>query len=196
MLRVAFVMMQKDEEFLLAPWIEYHGNLFGYENLFIFDNGSLKSSVLQILEKYENLGVHVDRTKNSREDYLNKGKVVGNLINNLDKTDYYDFFFPTDCDEFLALRTDWGFSCSRDEIFNEIQKYLNEPKTLKIPLQIANHPKMKDFYYYFTFHKTFFARNTFGSTDHGHHLPGSRKAEPLQSIPKTRPCSAWAVRLI
>ena len=46
MARVACVMMQKDEVHLLEPWLAYHGYLFGFENLYVLDNGSTRPDVL------------------------------------------------------------------------------------------------------------------------------------------------------
>ena len=44
-------MMQKNEDDLLEPWIKYHSNMFGAENLFIYDNGSTSPLVAEVLEK-------------------------------------------------------------------------------------------------------------------------------------------------
>ena len=41
MARVRCIMMQKDESFLLEPWLLYNGYLFGFENLTVYDNGSI-----------------------------------------------------------------------------------------------------------------------------------------------------------
>ena len=80
MARVACVMMQKDEVHLLEPWLSYHGYLFGYENLYVLDNGSTRPEVLLTLARYAGKGVNVDYSPSRRDHYLNKGAVVGALI--------------------------------------------------------------------------------------------------------------------
>jgi hypothetical protein len=39
-LRIALLMMQKNEDLLLGPWIRYHTNFTANSSIFIFDNGS------------------------------------------------------------------------------------------------------------------------------------------------------------
>jgi hypothetical protein len=176
MARVACVMMQKDEVHLLEPWLSYHGYLFGYENLYVLDNGSTRPEVLLTLARYAGKGVNVDYSPSRRDHYLNKGAVVGALIHRLEVAARYDFFLPTDCDEFVLKQTAWGFTTDRQAIHAHLETLKEEPRTLRIPFQLANHPLMPDLYSYFTFTKTFYAAGAFGWTDHGHHTYGSRKA--------------------
>ena len=78
--KVACIMMQKDERFLLKPWLAYYGHLFGFENLFVFDNGSMLAEVRDTLAEYEQKGVKVDRAHASREAYKAKGDIIGEQI--------------------------------------------------------------------------------------------------------------------
>ena len=39
--KVACFMMQKNEQTLLEPWLIYHGHLFGFENLYVWDTARL-----------------------------------------------------------------------------------------------------------------------------------------------------------
>src|SRR5882762_5424564 len=103
-------MMQKDEEYLLGPWLAFHGHLFGFDNLFVLDNGSSSSKVIELLSSYEQHGVRVIREFPTREDYNRKGDIIGAIIRHLDGSGDYDFLLPFDCDEFLCLRTPWGFT--------------------------------------------------------------------------------------
>jgi hypothetical protein len=48
-MRVACVVMQRNETDCLEPWLRYHGYLFGYKNLFVIDHGSELPAVRQIL---------------------------------------------------------------------------------------------------------------------------------------------------
>jgi hypothetical protein len=38
-LRIALLMMQKNERLLLDPWITYHRSLVDPASIFVFDNG-------------------------------------------------------------------------------------------------------------------------------------------------------------
>lgn len=174
---VACVMMQKDESVLLEPWLTYHGHLFGLEHLYVIDNGSVRPDVRSTLERFAAKGVHVDYTHTTREDYLNKGDIVGAWIRQLDAAGTYDFFFPTDCDEFLLKQTATGFTCDRTAIHNYLVTLLREPQTLRMRYQLDNHPLLPDCYVHAGSSKTFFAASAFGWTDHGHHCDGSRLAE-------------------
>lgn len=44
----------KDESDLLERWINHYGEIFGYENIIIFDNESTDSDVLKVYERYNN----------------------------------------------------------------------------------------------------------------------------------------------
>ena len=177
MARAACVMMQKDEVHLLEPWLAYHGQMFGFDNLYVLDNGSTHPGVLLTLARYAGKGVHVDYSPCRRDHYLHKGDVVGGVIHRLEVAGRHDFYFPTDCDEFILKQTQWGFTCDRAAIHAHLKTLKGEQRTLRIPFQLGNHPLLPDLYHYFTFTKTFYAADTFGWTDHGHHAFGSRKAE-------------------
>ena len=175
--RVACIMMQKDERFLLKPWLAYYGHLFGFENLFVFDNGSESAEVRNILAEYEAKGVTVDRSHASREAYRAKAEIIGGQIILLDARREYDFLIPLDCDEFIVLKEDEGYTPSRDHILDYLGSLVGETRLLRFPYQLANHPLQPDIYHYFTFFKIFFPADTFMWMDHGHHVGQSRKAE-------------------
>jgi Glycosyl transferase family 2 len=174
--RAACVMMQKDEEQLLEPWLAYHGHLFGLENLSVFDHGSVSPKVRKILDRYERMGVHVDRSHKDAIAYSRKAEIMGARMRELDGMRKYDFLFPLDCDEFVARRTESGFTCDREAIHESLATLQDEQRTLKIAFQFANVPGRPDSFCYFEFRKTFFAADTFGWTDQGHHFEGSWKA--------------------
>jgi len=173
---IACVTMQKDEDRFLGPWLAWHGHLFGYGNLWVIDNGSVSPQVLATLATFEALGVHVVRAYASHADYLNKGVIVGEYIRALDMTGRYRLLIPSDCDEFIATRTDSGFTCDRAAILEALAALYSENRVLRIPFQIANNPFRDDCYIRFEFFKTFFASGTFLSLDHGHHRGQSRKS--------------------
>ena len=43
------VLMTKNEKYLLKHWIEYHGEIFGYENICIIDD----SDDIEVLKYYD-----------------------------------------------------------------------------------------------------------------------------------------------
>jgi hypothetical protein len=173
-MKVACLMMQKDEPSLLGAWLTYHGNLFGFANLFVFDNGSVNPAVATILQRYGALGVHIDRDHNAREDFLNKGSVLGDQIRQLDADGGHDLYLLLDCDEFVVKRTEWGFTTDREAILAYLATLVTGERVLRVPYQLANHPVLPDLYSLFGFHKVFFRRGTFASTDRGFHIGTSR----------------------
>jgi predicted SAM-dependent methyltransferase len=175
--QVACIMMQKDERFLLKPWLAYHAYLFGFENVFVFDNGSELAEVRNTLAEYESKGVTIYRNHASREDYRAKATIIGDQIKRLDACRQYDFLIPLDCDEFIVLENDSKYTTSRDAILAYLASLIGETRLLRFPYQLANHPLHPDIYHYFTFFKIFFAADTFTWMDHGHHEGQSRKAE-------------------
>src|SRR4051794_8936502 len=118
--RIACLMMQKDEDILLRPWLLYHGYLFGFENLYVFDNGSSSEAVLATLQAFAAVGVNVDFTHDRPEDFEFKGEVIGRTIKEFRQDDRYDIALPLDCDEFLAVRGSAGVTCNRNEILAEL----------------------------------------------------------------------------
>lgn len=180
---IACVMMQKDEERFLGPWMAYHGHLFGFRNLWVIDNGSTAPEVLSTLADFEARGVHIVRSYPTHKDYLNKGAIVGEHIRALDMTGRYELLIPSDCDEFIVKQTDVGFSCDRAVILGSLSELYGEDRILRIPFQLANNPFRDDCYIWFEFFKTFFARDTFLSLDHGHHSGRSKKSSGRKDTP-------------
>lgn len=177
---ICCVMMQKDEEALLEAWCVYHGYLFGFENLFIFDNGSSSETTRSILQKFEAIGVNVDRSFDTRADFERKGEIVSKLMRALDDRSVYDFLIPIDCDEFVCFRHGNGFSFQRSQIHEYLSGLRNERQTLEIKYCLANVPDKPGWYVNQHWQKTFYAGGTFGHTDLGYHHAGSRLAKGLR----------------
>lgn len=68
-MKVAVLMMQKDEYRLLEPWILHHAELFGLENLYVYDNGSTDERCLSVLKKYSEKGMSVVYDRRTFEDF-------------------------------------------------------------------------------------------------------------------------------
>ena len=96
MLSVKLFTMVKDEADIIEYWINYHGSLFGYRNLFIIDNMSTDGTYEKIL-KYKKIGVKIFR----ETDYREKGIYLTKLINSKTAGNY-DIAFPLDIDEFIV----------------------------------------------------------------------------------------------
>ena len=89
--------MVKDEVDIINDWINYYGNIFGYENLYIIDNLSTDGTyenILSFLKK--NIHINVFRTNY----YINKGVYMKQLIEEYANNECY--CFPVDSDEFVV----------------------------------------------------------------------------------------------
>jgi hypothetical protein len=120
--RIACLMMLRDEALLLEPWLHYHGHLFGFENLFVYDNGSVAQTVIAVLRRFAAIGVNVDFSRKERHDFAAKGGVLGEKIIEFQAANSYDIALAVDCDEFIALAGPAGPSVSRNQILAEIER--------------------------------------------------------------------------
>ena len=108
--------MVKDEVDIIEYWIKYHGELFGYKNLYIVDNMSTDGTYEKI-EFYKKIRVKLFR----EEDYKKKGEIMTKLINS---THNYDIAFPIDIDEFIVYynEDENKINPERSVIFKEFNK--------------------------------------------------------------------------
>ncbi len=178
-MKVACIMMQKNESVLLEPWILYHGLIFGFENLFVYDNGSSMPECIKIFEKYKVLGVNVNTDYLTKEMFESKGRIFSKKINELDENDSYDFYFPLDCDEFVVVEESEGcISIDATAIFKELENYINSTFPLNISAAYDNNAVNKDcFYRSAGQRKTFFAKNSCLSLDLGFHEGKTKSGE-------------------
>jgi hypothetical protein len=166
-MRVACVMMQRNEDLCLQPWLVWHGHLFGFENLYIIDHGSEDRSVQEILSRFEALGVHIMRMP-ATADYRRKAEYTIGIMQILQKGGGYDFLLPLDCDEFVVMRDAAGQpSCAVEEIL----RYLDRLKgnVFAVPenfLNILGHPGQ---YFILPNTKIFFRSGAVRPMDHGSH---------------------------
>lgn len=116
-------MMQKNEILLLDPWIRYHTNLLGSDHIYVYDNGSTDTAVIKTLRDAEKGGMNVFWDYTRQDDFTNKGEIIAALIRRLDKERPHDFYFPLDCDEFLAClppRPSDSPSCRKQDIIEAL----------------------------------------------------------------------------
>jgi hypothetical protein len=92
-MKIKLFTMVKNEDDIVEYWIQYHGEMFGYNNLYIVDNESTDGTYEKI-QKYSKYGVHISR----EHDYSRKGEIMTELMND---TSSYDIAFPLDIDEFV-----------------------------------------------------------------------------------------------
>lgn len=122
MVKVVIATMVKDEEDIIKEWVEYYGEIFGYNNLYIIDNYSTDKTY-DILKTYISKGICLNRVKK----YKNKGDFMTLIKKNIE----CDFFIPVDIDEFLVL-----YDKNKNQVFcNNLLKYF-DVITKKYPNQL------------------------------------------------------------
>lgn len=174
-LRIALVMMQKNEGHLLEAWITYHRNLVDPASLFIFDNGSNDAHTLTILGAAEKTGIAINKDFSQDKDYFDRGIIFCNLIKQLDRDNPHDFYFPIDCDEFLASDLNGKLSCDKEDIQASLKSLIKSKKVLSIPHKYLNNPYSPNAYTKVTHcKKCFFARDACESLIDGFHAGQSR----------------------
>ena len=171
---VKLATMQRDETLLLEPWLRYHGYLFGFENLYVHDNGSEDPAVLATLGRYERLGVTVAYGPRDGRDFDDKGTLLAEVIRRWDSGARYDFAFPIDCDEFIALRERGAVSCRRNAIHEYLGVLRDLPHNFKVDTNLFNVPGVPGWYWPQGGKKSFFAARTLNHLDHGFHYSSVR----------------------
>lgn len=170
-MRVACVVMQRNETLCLHPWLAYHGYLFGHDNLFVIDHGSDNRVVRETLAMFERLGVHVRRLPASA-DYTQKGVFVSEALASADATGLYDVLLPLDCDEFVVMRD--GASrptCDKQSLLSYLAGLSHETAPLLVKENFLNILGCPDGFGFWAlpYQKVFFTGGHAGVVDHGSH---------------------------
>ncbi|WP_429033164.1 glycosyltransferase family 2 protein [Aeromonas media] len=177
-MKIACIMMQKNESKLLKPWVEYHSLIFGLENMYVYDNGSTDQECIDTLMMYEKNGLNVEWGFKSKEDFEKKGYLFSERIKRFDNsTSPYDFYFPLDCDEFIAYeRAPGDLLLDRRSIEIELDKYVGSQSVLAINAGYDNNPLLEKHYFRSEGQrKSFFYKGTCLTLDMGFHS-GKTKA--------------------
>lgn len=154
---VGIFLMQKDEFELFPLFIKYYSSLVGYNNIFVFDNGSSKE-MSPLLTDAINLGVHVDFTYTSKECFENKGRILEEKMRLL--ANDYDVCIPLDCDEFIALETSPDiFTFDKDMIIGYLKSLDNGIFKLKSGNRFRNSITDYTKFYKFYGHTKLFSKN-------------------------------------
>jgi len=164
-------MMQKNESELLDKWLRYHGYLVGFENLYVYDNGSDDLNIQNKLQTFEEFGVNVEYGFNEKCHFESKGEIFCEKIKELEVIrPEIDFFIPLDCDEFLGFLDDEGnVSCDKSGLFSILSKYKSRRELLLVDSQYYNTSVSDVYFNKQPYRKCFFYKNTIKSLDVGFH---------------------------
>lgn len=175
-MRVAAVVVQKNEVDCLRPWVMYHGYLLGMENIYILDNNSDNPIVLEMLEYFREIGITIHSVPADRP-FEQRGSYTAEFIQSIEKRINYDFIFPMDCDEFLFT---WNSqkkpSCNRFDFMNCLASLRGMPQTLMIRSGMENVNKSDKIMHDCTLKKAFFTSNNCLNLDIGFHNGYSQKS--------------------
>jgi Glycosyl transferase family 2 len=168
--------MVKGENDIVEDWVKYHGDIFGYENIYVIDNYSLDGTYQTLIKLKQQYNINITRLK----DYKKKGEYMTSLLRTFCKN---EFAFPIDIDEFIVYydKQTNTINCDKDIILNYINslpklafykmnyifsKILTDNGYNRAAVE-ATHGEYKDY----GFHaKTFFYSALFrGVIDHGNH---------------------------
>ena len=172
---VRIIMMCKNEIDLIYPWVLFHGLRFGFENIFIFDNGS-DQPMRSRLAHIESWGVRVDYSHSVSADFAAKGEIIASLIQEMDDEDPADFYFPLDCDEFIGVELGEGqYSFAVEDLRHELNSFVGSADALVISAYLDNHPRMSgSFKRVGGQRKSFFPRGACQGLDRGYNNPKTR----------------------
>ena len=104
----------KDESYLLGTWIPYHGSLFGFDNLYVVDQGSTDGSHA-LYEKFRARGLRVHRT---RLDIRHRAPVLTRLMRR--HRHEARVLISLDADEFVCLDKDGRVHVDKADILQTI----------------------------------------------------------------------------
>jgi len=172
---VKIVLMTKNEKFLIKKWIQYHGEIFGYENLHIIDDSD-DYDVLNYYKTIAYLPIHFYRNNNNLNTLLDS---INNIMNSI-KNDC-DFMIKLDTDEFISIYNNETNDISickeiiRDSFNNLVingYKYKCSYTMDSRPLESKEDPL--EYIYFtqptYTKFKTFFNSKTYLNCDLGSHV--------------------------
>ena len=182
-MKIKLFTMVKNEDDIVEHWIQYHGELFGYNNLYVVDNES-NDGTYEKIQKYSKYGVHITR----EHDYSKKGDIMTELMNNIGT---YDIAFPLDIDEFIVYYDKNNNALSPEKTLSYLKTLVGSDKfkdnsvfkanyiysTITNGNEIGYHDSLFECKYgqyldYGNMAKTFINKHTWeGVMDHGNHFP-------------------------
>lgn len=186
-IRVGCVMMERNEANALEPWLRYHAQLFGLENLYVIDHGSEHPGVIATLAAYEARGLNVFRLP-AQVDFRDKADFINQLLQGLDAEGLHDILIPMDCDEFLVIRdADGQPSCDRAAILAYLAGLRGQKIIPEIRENYLNILGAPGAFWALPYQKVFFIAGHCGRVDPGSHwdvsgLPGELRQTPLAYV--------------
>jgi hypothetical protein len=175
--------MVKDEVDVVEDWLNYHGKMFGFKNLYVIDNYS-RDGTYEVLKRYEKeKGIVLLREK----EYSKKGEFMRHLMKDHYSGRECDIAYPLDIDEFICYYNKNLKLLKPDktvEYMSKLNKNIGLYKTNYIGSctntndNIGHVNGVKDILYgiyndkmgYLA--KTFINNNLYyGDIDHGNHMP-------------------------
>jgi hypothetical protein len=107
--------MVKGEVDIVTDWVLYHGELFGYDNLYVIDNYSRDGTWEALLKLKQTYNINIMRLP----DYKKKGEYMTLLLRNVGKG---EIVFPIDIDEFIVYydKPNNTISCDKNLIHQHI----------------------------------------------------------------------------
>jgi hypothetical protein len=169
--------MVKDEEDIVDDWVRYHGEIFGYNNLYIIDNFSLDGTYEKLRALKQKYNINIARLL----DYNKKGSYMTQMMRQICNN---EIIFPIDIDEFIVYydKTSNKINCDKNILINYIKSlpplfpifkmnYILSKITKENGYSRAVHESNYGEYLdYGPQAKTFFNSRTFkGKIDHGNH---------------------------
>ena len=111
------ILMTKNEKYLIKHWIDYHGEIFGYDNLHIIDDSD-DIDVLNYYKTIENLGITF--YKNPLSNLNNLADTITSVMHSL--KNQCDFLIKLDTDEFIGRydKNTNNISIDKEEILESI----------------------------------------------------------------------------
>ncbi|MBB3172994.1 hypothetical protein FHR90_000812 [Endobacter medicaginis] len=183
MASVLVVTMQRDEGAMLSRWLAHYASLFSMTNLAIVDNGSTDTMTLELLGFAERSGARVLRHYATDLDFLEKGRVVTEVIHTLEADAHrrwqrYDFIIPVDCDELLGVFTRDGVSLTPDDIHAEFHAWRGIDRVLRVGMSLFNVPGQDGWFSpNRSFHKGIVPGGELMALDKGFHSPVLRSGD-------------------
>lgn len=146
--RVGCVLMQKNEGLALVSWLSYHGELVGYENIYVIDNGSDDNFTKEVLFEYKDKGVNIDYQFDKQDHFRIQGELVANKIKEVDSgIDKCDVYFPIDCDEYLTVMNNERVpTTNKTKIKDSLRNFIDFKGVCIVGLCFDNSPIHKDYY--------------------------------------------------
>jgi len=94
-------LMTKNEYPLIESWVLYHGNIFGFKNLYIFDVSTEEKAMLYLANAAYSLGINVYFSTNNLWQQIDS---IASTLRSLRES--CDFVIKMDTDEFVAVFND------------------------------------------------------------------------------------------